>query len=241
MSHVTEIARSLQGKASIPQVNSKIEIINEVARPDFWKDVTLERLEKVRVEMRDLVQFIKDDRKRTFTINIPDIIEYKDAPKHTLPSLTYKERVIDFISGHRTHPVLEKIRNMQQLTQEDILSLEQICWKELGTKEEYQNYVRRGGLVCGDSVAAFVRSIVGVDREKALELYSKYLNDSPLNSEQEEYVKCVLDYVCSNGDILPATLYKEEPFSDWDLQSFFNVETPAFVSYVRKLHDVIAV
>ncbi len=136
--------------------------------------------------------------------------------------------------------MLEKIHNMQQLTPDDILSLERICWKELGTKEEYQNYVGRGGLVCGDSVAAFVRSIVGVDREKALELYSKYLNDSPLNSEQEEYVKCVLDYVCSNGDILPATLYKEEPFSDWDLQSFFNTSTPAFVSYVRKLHDVIA-
>lgn len=43
-----------------------------------------------------------------------------------------------------------------------------------------------------------------------------------------------------NGDILPVTLYKEPPFSDWDLQSFFNTETPAFVSYVRKLHDVIA-
>ncbi len=80
-----------------------------------------------------------------------------------------------------------------------------------------------------------------MNREKALELYSKYLNDSPLNPEQEEYVKCVLDYVCSNGDILPATLYKEEPFSDWNLQSFFNVKTPAFVGYVRKLHDLIAV
>lgn len=240
MAHVTEIAKTLQRKASIQQVNSKIEIINEVARPDFWKDVTLGRLEKVRIEIRDLVQFIKDDKKRTFTINIPDIIEYKDAPKHTLPSLTYKERVIDYIAKHRNHPVLEKIHNMQQLTQDDILSLERICWKELGTKEEYQNYVGRGGLVCGDSVAAFIRSIVGVDREKALELYSKYLNDSPLNPEQEEYVKCVLDYVCSNGDIQPATLYKEEPFSDWDLQSFFNTSTPAFVSYVRKLHDVIA-
>ena len=240
MAHVTEIAKTLQRKASIQQVNSKIEIINEVARLDFWKDVTLEKLEKVRVEIRDLVQFIKDDKKRTFTINIPDIIEYKDAPKHTLPSLTYKERVIDYITKHRNHPVLEKIHNMQQLTQDDILSLERICWKELGTKEEYQNYVGRGGLVCGDSVAAFVRSIVGVDRERALELYSKYLNDSPLNPEQEEYVKCVLDYVCSNGDIKPATLYKEAPFSDWDIQSFFNTSTPAFVSYVRRLHDVIA-
>ena len=240
MVRVTDIAKSLQEKASIQQVKSKIEIINEVAHPDFWKAATLEKLEKVRIELRDLVQFIKGDKKRNFTINIPDIIEYKDAPKHTLPTLTYRERVIDYISKHRNHPVLEKIHSMQQLTQADILSLEQICWKELGTKEEYQNYVRRGGLICGDSVAAFIRSIIKVDRAKALELYSKFLNNSPLNPEQEEYVKCVLDYVCSNGDILPATLYKEEPFSEWDLQAFFTTNTPAFIGYIRKLHDVIA-
>ncbi len=34
---------------------------------------------------------------------------------------------------------------------------------------------------------------------------------------------------------------RSQPFSDWDLQSFLNAETPAFVSYIRKLHDVIAV
>ena len=240
MLRVTEIARSLQTKASIQQVKEKIGLINDVANPDFWNDITLDKLEKVRVELRDLVQFIKGDNKRNFTINIPDIIEYKDAPKNTLPMLTYKERVIDFISKNRHHPVLEKIRSLQQLTQADILSLEQICWKELGTKEEYQAYVRRGGLICGDSVAAFIRSIVKVDRAKALELYSKFLNNSPLNPEQEEYVKCVLDYVCSNGDIQPLTLYKEEPFSEWELQSFFDNNTPAFVGYIRELHNVIA-
>lgn len=240
MVRVTEIAKSLQSKASIQQVREKINIVNEVANPDFWKSAKLDKLEKVRIEMRDLVQFIKGDKKRNFTINVPDIIEYKDAPKHTMPTLTYKERVIDFISKNRHHPVLEKIRSLQQLTQDDILALEQICWKELGSKEEYQAYVRRGGLICGDSVAAFIRSIIKVDRAKALELYSKFLNNSPLNPEQEEYVKCVLDYVCSNGDILPATLYKEEPFSEWDLQAFFTTNTPAFVGYIRKLHDVIA-
>lgn len=61
-----------------------------------------------------------------------------------------------------------------------------------------------------------------------------------LNPEQEEYVKSVLDYVCSNGDIEPATLYREEPFSEWDLQSFFNADTPAFINYIKKLHGVIA-
>lgn len=240
MVRVTDIARSLQTKASIQQVKGKIGLINEVAKPDFWKDVTLDKLEKVRLELRDLVQFIKGDNKRNFTINIPDIIEYKDAPKNTLPTLTYKERVIDYISKNRNHPVLEKIKTLQQLTKADILALEQICWKELGTKEEYQKYVQRGGLICGDSVAAFIRSIIKVDRTKALELYSKFLNDSPLNPEQEEYVKCVLDYVCSNGDIMPATLYKEEPFSEWDIQTFFNTDTPAFVGYIRQLHNVIA-
>lgn len=241
MVRVTDIAKSLQEKASIQQIKSKIGIINEVANPDFWKSASMEKLEKVRVELRDLVQFIKGDKKRNFTINIPDVIEYKDAPKHALPTLTYKERVIDYISKHRNHPVLEKIHSMQQLTQTDILTLEQICWKELGTKDEYQNYVRRGGLICGDSVAAFIRSIIKVDRKRALELYSKFLNNSPLNPDQEEYVKCVLDYVCSNGDILPATLYHEEPFSEWDIQSFFNGDTPAFVGYIRLLHSVIAV
>lgn len=240
MVRVTEIARSLQGKASIQQVKNKLGTINEVAHPDFWKEVSLSKLEKVRVEMRDLVQFIKGDKKRNFTINIPDIIEYKDSPRGTMPVLTYKERVIDFIAKNRNHPVLEKIKTLEQLSRTDILALEQICWKELGTKEEYQSYVRRGGLICGDSVAAFIRSIIKVDRTKALELYSKFLNDSPLNPEQEEYVKSVLDYVCSNGDIEPATLYKEEPFSEWDLQSFFNTDTPAFVGYIRQLHNVIA-
>lgn len=240
MVRVTEIAKSLQSKASIQQVREKINIVNEVANPDFWKSAKLDKLEKVRIEMRDLVQFIKGDKKRNFTINVPDIIEYKDAPKHTMPTLTYKERVIDFISKNRHHPVLEKIRSLQQLTQDDILALEQICWKELGSKEEYQTYVRRGGLICGDSVAAFIRSIIKVDRVKALELYSKYLTVSPLNPEQEEYVKSVLDYVCSNGDIEPATLYREEPFSEWDLQSFFNADTPAFINYIKKLHGVIA-
>ena len=147
MVRVTDIARSLQTKASIQQVKGKIGLINEVAKPDFWKDVTLDKLEKVRVELRDLVQFIKGDNKRNFTINIPDIIEYKDAPKNTLPTLTYKERVIDYISKNRNHPVLEKIKTLQQLTKADILALEQICWKELGTKEEYQKYVQRGGLI----------------------------------------------------------------------------------------------
>ena len=240
MVRVTEIAKSLQNKATIQQVREKIAIVNEVANPDFWKTAMLDKLEKVRVEMRDLVQFIKGDKKRNFTINVPDIIEYKDAPKHTMPTMSYKERVIDYIAKNRNLPVLEKIRSLQQLTQADILSLEQICWKELGTKEEYQSYVRRGGLICGDSVAAFIRSIVKVDRTKALELYSKYLTDSPLNPEQEEYLKSVLDYVCSNGDIQPVTLYKEEPFSEWDLQSFFDNNTLAFVGYIRELHNVIA-
>lgn len=240
MACVTDIVKSLQEKASIQQVKNKISVINEVAHPNFWKGVTLDKLEKVRIELRDLVQFIKGDKKRNFTINIPDIIEYKDAPEHTLPTLTYKERVIDYISNHRNHPVLEKIHSMQQLSLADILALEQICWKELGTKEEYQNYIKRGGMICGDSVAAFIRSIIKVDRTKALELYSKFLDNSPLNPEQEEYVKCVLDYVCSNGDISPAVLYKEEPFSEWDLQSFFTSDTPAFVNYIRSIHDVIA-
>lgn len=35
--------------------------LGEIAHPDFWKSVTLEKLEKVHIEIRDLVQFINGD------------------------------------------------------------------------------------------------------------------------------------------------------------------------------------
>ncbi|MBQ5730550.1 MAG: hypothetical protein IIV57_02905, partial [Bacteroidaceae bacterium] len=139
----------------------------------------------------------------------------------------------------RSHPAIQKIVNIEQLTREDIVELERIMWKELGTKEEYQKYVASGNMLCGDSVAAFVRSQVGVDRAKALETFSSFIGNNVLNSMQEEYLKTIITYVCSNGDITPATLMTKRPFDAYKWQTVFGQHLICVKQFVDKLHNSI--
>lgn len=82
------------------------------------------------------------------------------------PRMSYKQSVLDFLSNNRNLPVLQKIYNMEQLTEKDIAELERILWKELGSKADYDKYTK--GMTCGSNVAIFIRSMVGVDRRNAV-------------------------------------------------------------------------
>lgn len=237
---VFEIAQNLQEKASIPQVASKMSIILEVAKPEFWETATLDRLEYVRQEMRDLVQFILGTSNRTFTLDIEDTMEALDSPMGIAPRLSYKQRVIDYLAKNKNLPVLQKIFKMEKLEHSDIIELERICWKELGTKEEYQKYIERGQMICGDSVAAFIRAQIGVDRQIALERFSGFLSDNVLNSTQEEYIKTIITYVCENGDISLPTLVNNTPFCDFDWIQVFGQNMNSVRNYVEGFHSLIA-
>lgn len=235
---IIDIATLLQERASIPQVAAKMHIIKSITEPIFWEAPTLNSLEYVRTELRDIIKFLVGAENRKFTIDIEDTIIDKGAAEPLLPR-TYKQKVIEFLAEHRSHPAIQKIVNIEQLTREDIVELERIMWKELGTKEEYQKYVASGNMLCGDSVAAFVRSQVGVDRAKALEAFSSFIGNNVLNSMQEEYLKTIITYVCSNGDITPATLMTKAPFDAYKWQTVFGQHLICVKQFVDKLHNSI--
>ena len=237
---VFEIAQNLQEKASIPQVAAKMPVILDVARPEFWETATLDRLEYVRKEMRDLVQFILGTSNRTFTLDIEDTVEQLENPMGVMPRLSYKQRVIDYLAKNKNLPVLQKIFKMEKLEHTDIVELERICWKELGTKEEYQKYIERGQMICGDCVAAFIRAQIGVDRTIALQRFSQFLSDNILNSTQEEYIKTIISYVCENGDIQPKTIIEDAPFRDYDWYNAFGQNLIYVKKYIDDIHSLIA-
>ena len=236
---VCQIAQALQEKASISQVAAKLPLINEVADPANMKTPTMERLEQIRKEMRDFVQFIYSDKGKTFTLNIKDIIEYKDAEPGIELKPSYSQRVMVWLNENRNLPVLQKLRNLEQLTHADIIQLETICWRELGTKEEYQAYVKGCKMICGDVVAAFIRSIIGINQEKALQRFSDFLTDTALNPEQEEYLKSIILYVCKNGDITTNDIVNTAPFNDPGLIDVFGDQAIYIGNFVRTLHQVI--
>lgn len=236
---VSQIAQALLERASIPQVAAKLPLLHEITSYATLEEASLEYLEYVRKEIRDLVQFILGDDHRTFTLNIEDIVEDLGPVDAPVLVVTYKQRIIDFLRENRDLPVIQKLINMEQLTHEDIIQLETICWRELGTKEEYQAYVRSCRMICGDVVAAFIRSIVGIDRDKALEQYARFLSGTVLNPDQEEYLSTIISYVCENGDITGNTMVNERPFVDFQWQQVFGNDLMNVSRFVNNLHDII--
>jgi type I restriction enzyme R subunit len=129
---------------------------------------------------------------------------------------------------------------MEQLSESDIRELERIFWQELGTKDEYrQTYENQDRYrIWGGRIAAFLRSILGIDQQLAREKYIQLIQGEDLTPEQDEYLSDIINYVCENGDITRETI-GQEPFSGANLTSLFNDRLSALVNYINNMHQVI--
>ena len=73
---VVNVAALLQKKGTVPAVMARVDTIKLVQTQQFWDNESLDALEKVRLDLRDLMQLLKEQRKtKKFIIDIED--EYK--------------------------------------------------------------------------------------------------------------------------------------------------------------------
>lgn len=234
---VMTIAALLEKKATIPLVKAHLATIQKVRTIEFWEAATLDRLERVRKELRDLVHLIAEGKNsRTFVIDIEDVAtKVKDAPAVKLQA-TYQQRVVEYLAEHTDNAVLRKIQEFEQLTAADIEELQRIFWEELGTREEYNAMTQ--GKRYNQNVAAFIRVINGIDRQKALQVYAAFIKDAGLTAEQESYLKDVLDYVSVNGDIQLGD-FMEYPLKEVKWRVVFGNQFAGLKDFVKKIHQVI--
>ena len=225
----------VEKKATLPQVQAKMATLKEVLSVVAWENVSLQWLEKVRKDLRELMQFLKGDKGKWFVVDIEDVITNDGETEGITMKVSYKQRIIDFLAINRNLPVLKKIYNIEQLSVEDINELERILWSELGSKEDYAKYTQ--AMPCGGNVAAFIRSLIGVDRREALTKFSDFLTDSELNAEQEDFLNTIVQYVCENGDITKEIVVNEAPF-DERLVVFSHLMIP-LGKYIDNIHNVI--
>lgn len=233
---VMTIARMLEDKATIPLVKERLDTIREVQTVEFWEASTIDRLERVRKELRDLVHLLEGNRNdRKFIIDIEDTTSTDAAARVTLRA-TYKQRVIEYLASHSDNDTLRKIQNFEQLTAEDFNELERIFFEELGTRDEYNELAE--GHPYKHNVAAFIRVINGIDHKKAIEIYQNFIEGYNLTSEQELYLKNILDYVSVNGDINNKN-FMESPFKDVNWRLIFGNQFVKLKDFVKQIHQVI--
>lgn len=236
---ITRIAQALTRLGTVPQVMAKIDVINEVLTSDFGENKSPASIERMRVELRDLIQFLSGKSGRTFDVNIEDETSFVGDAGPLNSTMTYRQKVLDYLAEHRDMPALQKIHNIEQLTSQDVDELERIFWQELGTKEDYERFVKREQLDENIPIGGFIRKLQGVDRQKAVEIFAKFISENQLTAEQEEYLEGILNYVCQNGDIQVDVLLTESPFDDADEESIFPGKFHKVGEFVSLLHKAI--
>jgi type I restriction enzyme R subunit len=90
-----EKVRTLAGtlvetKATLPQVQSRMGTLKEVLSATAWENASLRWLEKVRKDLRELMQFLREGKGRWFVVDIKDVITDEGETTGVSPRITYK-------------------------------------------------------------------------------------------------------------------------------------------------------
>ena len=236
---VVNVAAHLEKKGSIPAVMKRIDTIRLVQQPQFWDNESLDSLEHVRIELRDLIKLLEGTRKtEKFIIDIEDPYEVEEGGVDVVIRKSYKQRVIDYLAMNTDNPTLQKIQKFEQLTASDFAELERVFFEDLGTREEFDKLAE--GHPYQSNVAAFIRVVNGIDRKKALQIYQDFINDNNLTSEQERYLKNILDYVSVNGDI-EVKNFMEYPLKALNWRVTFGDHFMNLKDFVKEIHQVISI
>ena len=212
---VVEIAMLLEEKNTIPAVAAQLAYLASVQENAFWEGIGLNGLEELRKRLRGLVPFL-DRKQRTmvYTDFTDEILATREGTAETLPKMTgvqYEKKVQQYLKNHLDHIVIHRLRTNQPLTATDLQGLERTL-VEIG--EDDGRTLLTGLLARSDapSLAHFVRSMVGMDRAAAQEIFSEFLSNRSLTTPQIRFVEMVIDQLTARGVMELSALY-EAPFN----------------------------
>lgn len=104
---------------------------------------------------------------------------------------------------------MQKVRRNRQLTPDDFRTLEQMLVDaDVGAPEDLARASEQD-----KRLGLFVRSLVGLDRDAAVEAFSRFLDDRAYNRAQIDFVWVVVTHLTEAG-VMDADRLYEAPFTD---------------------------
>ncbi len=196
--------------ATIPEVSAQTDFINIILHTNYVNNAGINEFEEIRERLRELMKYIPRKGLKYETNFEDDLltIEWHDSELDNDELANYKAKAEHYIRQHQDNIAISKLRTNQPLTETDIASLENILWKEVGTKQDYEQEV--GTKPLGE----FVREIVGLDMNAAKEAFAEFLSESNLDSRQIYFVNQIVEYIVHNGLMKDLSVMQESPFTD---------------------------
>ncbi len=197
--------------ANIPEIQGQAELINKILHTSYVEDAGIDEFEHIRKNLRNLMKYLPDASHHKYDTNFTDEIlsvDWKESDLESDELKNYKAKAEYYVRQHQDNIVIAKLKTNKPLTAEDISMLEDILWKEVGTKADYE--AEYGSKPLGE----FVREIVGLDMNAAKEAFSEFLNETSMDSRQIYFVNQIVEYIVHNGVMKDLSVLQESPFTD---------------------------
>ena len=196
--------------ANIPEIQAQSELVNKILNTDYVDNAGINEFEEIREKLRDLMKYIPKGTIKYVTNFTDELLsmEWKESELENDELKNYKAKAEYYIRQHQDNIAIAKLKTNRPLTSGDLASLEEILWREVGTKQDYEHEF--GSKPLGE----FVREIVGLDMNAAKEAFSEYLTGTNLDSRQIYFVHQIVEYIVHNGMMKDLSVLLESPFTD---------------------------
>ncbi len=226
VNNIKEIAAQLSKKGSVPLVGAKMDIIKEIQRNEYWKQISIFKAEQLRLDLRNLIKFIeKTEGQIIFTEFQDEFLGNIQEHQLVLNSSNleaYKKRVSQYIRSQENHITIHKLKMNLPITAGEMEVLEKMLFEQasdIGTREQFEKAYGEQPL------GKFIRSIVGLDVTAAKAVFSGFINTPALNAQQIRFVNTIIQYLTVNGTIETRALF-EPPFTDISSNGLIDVFNP---------------
>ena len=217
---------------TIPEITQKAPLLRSMIDGNaIFDDFSLENCEKIRLELRDLMRYIPD-KKEYYVINTSDFVIDDGVGPGLAKKVTYEDRVRDYLLTSN-NPALAKLRNLDELTQEEKDELSDQFTSKLGTPADYAKWAGNAALL------PFLRIQVGIADEAVQTKFGSFLNSDNLDDEQLAYMQQIIDYCRTNGDITFMDLQRVSPFCDVDIMDLFGPKIVHIKALINGLHKPV--
>jgi len=244
---VNSISHNLLKKMSIPQVKTMEKLISQPLKEDFWRKEGVDHLEKIRVGIRDLVRYVDREAEEVIITDLEDRLD-EDEVKYTDymaadMSSSYDvafpnniHRLEKLIRENEDHLTVNRIRNGEVITPEELNSLEAILLGDTLSRQELEKELGRSL-----DLSRMILRLTGMSAQFVDQAFADFINEHQLNSVQINFLSLIKAFFTKEGRIDPEKLY-DPPFRDYHSSGVDGVfdedQADKIFEIIRKMNEV---
>ena len=219
--NLIDIAEGLSQKYTIPAVLRAKSMIENIKKQDFYKGISQKKLDSVREELRELIQYLDTRGRAIIYTDLKDseiIMTFSEPTLASNYGTSYRRRVESFIRENKNQLTISKLLSNEPITSKELMLLEEILFdgEERGTRADFEKEFGQ------EPLGVFIRSIIGLEIKAAQDAFSEFLQAGNLRADQMTFIQNIITYLTKNGTIEPSMLF-ESPFTDMNDQGLIGM------------------